>query len=56
MAGLRVVGPDETAPPLGDEESWRAWVPRNRQEMAVIAHMRGWPHHGPACPVCMKRL
>jgi hypothetical protein len=48
-------------PPPGDEavtrfyeaqqqdEKWRA---TDASEMNALAHLRGWTHFGPACPIC----
>lgn len=29
------------------------WLATSREERAAVAHLRGWAHHGPTCPICM---
>jgi hypothetical protein len=36
-------------------ETWKTdpkWQPQDAREVTALAHLRGWVHFGPICPIC----
>jgi hypothetical protein len=54
----RPTSPDEPTHhiPKG-QPKWLAddkWHAESPEEANALAHLRGWTHFGPACPLCMR--
>lgn len=46
----RVRHVDHGQPEWVGNDTWHA---ETAAEATALAHLRGWTHHGPACPICM---
>lgn len=39
--------------PSSTDHTVSQWEAISPTERIALAHLRGWTHHGPACPLCM---